>query len=105
MGNARLVKGSVLVDVIRSAKADGGLDRFPDVKEVIWNLSVVFWGTRLLCQLRRRPSLVPLQDLTAEMRSVGVNNEPLTRMLSACIARANEWIYKTKPILRDVRSL
>lgn len=29
--------------------------------QVIWNLSVVFWGARLVCQLRKRPNLVDLQ--------------------------------------------
>ena len=102
LGSSRLVKSSVLVEVIRLAKGDVDVDKCPDVKEVIWNLSVVFWGARLICQLRRRPSLLPLQALTAEMRSVGIHNEPLQVMLNSLIARSADWIYKTKPILREV---
>ena len=101
LGSSKLVKGSVLVEVIRMAKADADVDACADVKEVIWNLSVVFWGARLICQLRRRPSLVPLQALTAEMRSVGIHNEPLQVMLNKLIQRSLDWIFKTKPILRD----
>ncbi|GAB5030494.1 lysine-specific demethylase 5d [Nannochloropsis oceanica] len=101
LGTSKLVKSSVLVEVIRLAKGDSDVDKCADVKEVIWNLSVVFWGARLVCQLRRRPSLVPLQALTAEMQSVGIHNEPLQVMLNNLISRAMEWIYKTKPMLRE----
>lgn len=101
LGTSKLVKSSVLVEVIRLAKGDADVDKCADVKEVIWNLSVVFWGARLVCQLRRRPSLVPLQALTAEMQSVGIHNEPLQVMLNNLITRAMEWIYKTKPLLRE----
>lgn len=101
LGTSKLVKGSVLVEVIRLAKGDLDVDKCADVKEVIWNLSVVFWGARLICQLRRRPSLVPLQALTAEMQSVGIHNEPLQVMLNNLIRRALEWIYKAKPILQQ----
>ena len=101
LGTSKLVKSSVLVEVIRLAKGDADVDKCADVKEVIWNLSVVFWGARLICQLRRRPSLVPLQALTAEMQSVGIHNEPLQVMLNNLISRAMEWIYKTKPLLRE----
>ena len=101
LGTAKLVKSSVLVEVIRLAKGDLDVDKCADVKEVIWNLSVVFWGARLVCQLRRRPSLVPLQALTAEMQSVGIHNEPLQVMLHGLIRRSHDWINKTKPLLRD----
>lgn len=47
--------------VIRLAKMDPEVDSSLDVREVIWNLSVVFWGARLICQLRKRPNLLDLQ--------------------------------------------
>lgn len=40
---------------------DPEVDSSLDVREVIWNLSVVFWGARLICQLRKRPNLLDLQ--------------------------------------------
>lgn len=44
-----------------------------------------------------------LQALTKEMPSVGIINEPLHHMLNGLIGRAQAWIYRTRPLLREVR--
>jgi hypothetical protein len=40
---------------------DPELSSSPDVDEVLQCISILVWGARLLCQLRRRPDLPDLQ--------------------------------------------